>query len=58
MGIRSDWPLLVAMAVPLTLAAYGRGPAQSALTTAQSSGADRQGDGSERILQRGGWRRD
>src|SRR5258708_37613372 len=57
MGIRSDWPLLVAMVVPLTLAAYGRRLAQSAPTTAQSSGPDRQDDGSERILQRAdSWR--
>src|SRR5258708_19860946 len=51
MGIRSDWPLLVVMVVPLTLAAYGRRLAQSAPTTAQSSAADRQDDGSVRILQ-------
>src|SRR5258708_19243383 len=51
MGIRSDWPLLVVMVVPLTLAAYGRRLAQSAPTTAQSSAADRQEDGSVRILQ-------
>src|SRR5258707_13537284 len=50
MGIRSDWPLLVVMVVPLTLAAYGRRLAQSAPTTAQSSAADRQDDGSVRIL--------
>jgi len=51
MGIRSDWPLLVAMVVPLTLAAYGPRLVQSAPTTAQSSAADRQDDGSVRILQ-------
>jgi hypothetical protein len=57
MGIRSDWPLLVVMVVPLMLAASGRRLAQSAPTTAQNSAADRQDDGSERILQRAdSWR--
>jgi len=57
MGIRSGWPLLVVMVVPLTLAAYGRRLAQSAPTTAQSSAADRLDDGSARILQRAdSWR--
>jgi hypothetical protein len=51
MGIRSDWPLLVVMVAPLTLAAYSRRLTQSAPSTAQSSGADRQDDGSARILQ-------
>jgi hypothetical protein len=57
MGIRSDWPLLVVMVVPLTLAVYGHRLAQSAPTTAQSSAADKQDDGSARILQRAdSWR--
>jgi hypothetical protein len=57
MGIRSDWTLFVVIAVPLTLAAYGRDAAQSAATAAESSGADRQNDGAARILQRAdSWR--
>src|SRR5258708_32434307 len=51
MGIRSIWPLLLVMVVPLTLAAYGRRLAQSAPTTTQSSAADSQDDVSVRILQ-------
>lgn len=52
MGNRFDWPLLVVMVVPLTLAAYGRRLAQAAPTFAQSSAADRQDDGPARVLQR------
>ncbi|MEQ1354754.1 MAG: hypothetical protein ABLT11_12085 [Candidatus Acidiferrum sp.] len=57
MGIRSDWPLVVVMVAPLTLASYGHRLAQSAPTTAQSSAADRHDDTSARILQKAdSWR--
>ena len=51
MGIRSKWPLLVLMVVPLTFAGYGHRLTQSAPTTAQSSATNKQDDGAARILQ-------
>ena len=51
MGIRSDLPLLLVMAVPLSLACYGRRLAQSASTIAQSAATERQDGESARILQ-------
>jgi hypothetical protein len=57
MGIRSDWPLVVVMVAPLTLADYGRHLVHSAPTATQSSAADRQDDASARVLQRAdSWR--